>query len=105
LAAGTSHKLQGQNDRHDSANKQGANNGRADRFSTAEFVGDASADIADRYSTSGVGGIYRDVHEAESREIGIAVFNAPEDIVGESVFKPNTGGRRGRNGSRRNEVS
>ena len=57
-----------------------------DDWTAAESIGDAEAEVADRYSIAAVGGIRREVYEARSAEVGVAVFNAPEHIVGQGVL-------------------
>ena len=57
-----------------------------------KLVGDAGADIADRYSMPAVGRIGRGAHEARCPEIGVAILDAPENIVREGVIEPGTGG-------------
>src|SRR5208282_1003936 len=67
-----------------------------DDRTTAKFVRDTRAKIADREVAASFGRVRCDVHKTHSAKISVAVFNTSEHAVGESIFNPGAGSPAGR---------
>jgi hypothetical protein len=61
-------------------------------------VGDANAEITDRHLIPGLAGIGWDAEEIRRPQVGVAIFNTPEDVVGKGVVQPGADGPAGKIG-------